>query len=163
MEIYNNIKFDSKTEVYFYVWLQECLEKKYITKFIYQPESIILTEKKYTFINNKPVEIIPKQVYTSDFLVWFKEKFFEDFPKIKTYKYGKLYSENGNPYYIEIKPSWDFKNMTRAFKTKQHWIYDKFNIYVNLINNLKQFFKRTFMPERLSWTKSGNISQVIKE
>jgi hypothetical protein len=56
--------------------------------------------------------------------------------------------------YIEIKPDFDYRNMTRYATTKIHWVKAKHNINVQIVK-IPSFFKKIFAPNEFYLTPNG--------
>lgn len=56
--------------------------------------------------------------------------------------------------YVEIKPDFDYRNMTRYVSTKIHWVKAKYNIDVHIVK-IPSFFKKTFAPDEFYLTPNG--------
>jgi len=144
--------------------MKELNYKGVIKGYIYEPERFCLSG---SFSTNKEVIVKNKQKtvkrslfmshsYSCDFkVVWnpeFKDKIFSDVNDIKlnTYFIAQQIEEDWISY-LEVKPEWDFNNMTRLFILNQKWVYEKYRIYIQLFKPL-EFFKSFFIPERYKYT-----------
>jgi hypothetical protein len=58
-----------------------------------------------------------------------------------------FFSGEFNSTIVEIKPAFDQQNMERLFKNNQKFIWDKYKIFVNLVEPVA-LFKKTFMPAK---------------
>lgn len=146
---YNGIQLDSKEELHVAWWLDELKEKGYIERWTKADELELSAPLK---------GVIREHSYTADFLLsWVDGK---PFRNINTRK--ALIDDNSSLTWLEVKPSFDQNNMTRAFKINQKWVYDKYRIYVNLVIPEK-LFKQTFCPERYRLTDSGKGPRKLKE
>ena len=75
--IYNEVEYDSDEEVHFVYWLEEALSSGIITRWEYQPERFILSEKQeFTYnhplktkISRRKKQLLSKMTYTPDFLI----------------------------------------------------------------------------------------------
>jgi len=56
-----------------------------------------------------------------------------------------FFSAEYNTTFVEVKPDFDQNNMERAFVLNQKFIWDKYKIFVNLIEPV-ELFKKTFLP-----------------
>jgi hypothetical protein len=63
--------------------------------------------------------------------------------------------------YIEVKPSFDFKNMTRLVKINQKWVFEKHHIYINIVVP-EHLFNRTFTPLKYFTTDKSGKPRKIK-
>lgn len=158
---------DSKDELYFSWWCEELKERGIIENFT-RCESYELNNGligNYTFkkvLKTKTVNVekkqtlIPIKVYTPDFkIVWnieLSNKFQESLLNIHGIELTKPFIVQGyDTSIVEIKPQFDQNNMTRLFKTNQAIMWDKHNIYVNMIVYQK-LFEDTFTPTRFLLT-----------
>lgn len=172
--------FDSKEEEYFFWYLEELEKAGFIEDIIPQYPVITLSDKKehevFKQLKTKRKyynkTLLQEHVYTPDFTVVWKldafaliAGFLETYNEHKTPFYCKV-----NPFektrmnpssIIEVKPSFDQNNMTRAFILNQKWIYDKHKVFVQLIKPV-DLFKQTFIPSRYIWTDGGTMRRKIK-
>lgn len=162
--LYKNIHFDSDEEVFMAMWLDELKKHGFVKRWKKETKSIPLTEglkikyDKYTKLKTKyKVEekehiLLRPSEYTPDFKVEFtleafsKEIVWEitnyiDNPRIKN---AYLWVDDFDGY-LEVKPSFDQNNMERLFKNNQKFIWDKHEIFVNLVEPI-ELFKKTFVP-----------------
>jgi hypothetical protein len=103
--------------------------------------------------------LLEEHIYTPEFVVTWTQKGSELFvdslvgsstgklnkPFIKTYGYDTL---------IEVKPEFDQNSMERLFKINQKWVWDKHEVYINLVKPLK-LFEKTFVPKKYLLTATG--------
>lgn len=166
--ILNNIKFDSAEEVYFAMWLNELEKAGYVDKWVKVVTPIKLTKglkipyKKVTQlktkvkIEDKEKSILNPSEYTPDFRVAFTEKghdLFCSWLTIADFNPNALFFTNNDgiqqknvPVYVfEIKPSFDQNNMERLFRNNQKFLWDKYEIFVNLVEPIS-LFEKTFLP-----------------
>lgn len=171
-----NEKLDSDEELYFYWWLSELKENGYIDEFILQPEPFTLSVKmKMTYFKPmKRVEdkelsynLINGHIYTTDARIVWNKKAENVFYKDLTTELGKydsykdaIFIATESISYVEVKPKFDFKNMTRLAKTNIKWVWDKYGIFVNLVIP-ERLFKLTFTPDRfLTGNKSNRLRKI---
>jgi hypothetical protein len=110
-------------------------------------------EEKVLKTKSKPVPksevLIKTKSYTPDFEVKWNldnQKTFKLVSVLHFFKKRNHFVCNDKGIsFIEIKPIIDMHNMTRLFKTNQAFMWDKHNIYVNLITP-ENTFKETFTP-----------------
>jgi len=157
------VKKQSNEEKYVKLWLDECIKAGYVISYEEQPAFIlfneVLTNATITLKTKKITKSIPllqERVYTADFKILFTSKakgvFFIDIDDINTksdFNY-LLRSEDGVTYF-EVKASNynDVANTERFFLSRtQPIMYEKFNIYVNLVKPLL-LFENTFVPKPL--------------
>lgn len=163
---YNNLTFDSKEEVYFYWYAKDLMNAGLVDKITYSPEPYQLFHDIQIPINNidkkgrhtvKNKTILDGMIYTPDFELSFKFEALERLIfDIGGLCYGKLppffsHFTGSHKAMFEVKPSFDQNNMSREFKIKQKIVYNKYNIYVNLVK-VPDIFEKTFVPERYFYT-----------
>ena len=159
--IYKEIAFDSPEEVFVAMWLDELQHVGYvkewkratdpinITKGLKLPYIKITKLKTKTKTEKKFHTFLRPSEYTADFSV-----------KWTIYGWIKFVNDPNNPYdknkifftrlsdvamLIEVKPSFDQYNMERLFVLNQKFIWDKYKVFVNLVEPI-ELFKKTFMP-----------------
>lgn len=174
-------QFDSDEEMYFFWWLEELKEKGFIKDFELQPlpfdlstslwcEHRVQMKTKTKMVNE---EVMPGHIYTADaFIIW-NENALDRFTTLidsevkkkenRSMKFilsqkdskGQIYS------FVEVKPSFDQNNMTRLAKLNQKWVWDKLEVYVNIVIPQKHFNK-TFTPGRFIFTNKSRVVRKIK-
>ena len=144
--------------------MRELNSKNVVTSFIYEPERFCLsgsfTTSKEVVVKNKQKTVkrnlLMSHSYSCDFkVVWnaeYKDQLFSDVNDIKlnTHFVAQKINEEWISY-LEVKPEWDFNNMTRLFILNQKWVYDKHGVYIQLFKPI-EFFKSFFIPERYKYT-----------
>lgn len=182
---YLGLTCESYEEFYFLYFVEELLQKGYIHR-IERAESIILTEglKHFYTKTNKSGSsgkvvtqtILQPSLYTPEFkIVWNKDSYKDlvwvlgrdkvkyDKPFIAQYRpdfdidlcnYEELYS------IIEVKPDYDQNNMTRLFKNNQKFVWDKYQLFINLIK-IPTLFRQTFTPNKYLSTLRTNKQRKI--
>lgn len=122
---------DSRHEELFSYWLDDCIELGIVKDWTYETKSYHLFDPCREFK-------LREHIYTPDFIVnWNTIP-----PKVR----GVKWCLKNNQSIIEIKPSFDKYNMTRLFMLNQKWMFDKHNIYVQLLK-IDTVFKNTFKPK----------------
>lgn len=156
--------YKSKEELYFSWYCEELLHKGYLKCFKYEPEPFILSNshkiietkevqlKTKSKIVNKEKTILREHIYTVDF--------FLEFNTIPESLKDNVFITKDNKWYVEVKGSYDYENMSRLFIINQKWIFQKFGIIVQMINPLK-LFENTFTPERYLLTDAGRYERLI--
>jgi hypothetical protein len=174
--------FDSNEEKYTYFWLEELKRKGFIKKIVAQPESFDLSEPvvveyyKQMKTKGKYVEepILRGHIYTTDFYVEWDEDFVMT-NSLVTMIYSDVKKKNGASLgillaheidgryfsYIEVKPNYDMKNMTRLAKINQKWVYEKHHLFVNIVIPEK-LFNMTFTPLSYFVTDKSGKPRKIK-
>ena len=192
MIVYNNIQFDSQDEVLFYYWLEEALNNKIISNFIYQPNPIVICnnviKNKEVIVKGKtklvPFTLLQSLTYNPDFLIEYN--IIDNDIMLKTNLFnieGEHISKYNNAIsihktlfsYIDIKSKVNNRYMNNVsavtFPIKQKVLYAIHGIYINKVVN-DTWFKLTWLPERLAWkqntltptkTKLGTQIKTLKE
>lgn len=159
--IHSGVKYDSTEEVYFAMWLEELMEAGYVYRFQKTLIPMPLTDglkfsyekvtklKTKTKIEKKEHTLLRPSEYTPDFQVIFTDKGRDLFVSeifINQDK-DKLFYYTGNIRHVffEIKPAFDQQNMERLFRNNQKFIWDKHQIFVNLVEPI-ELFRKTFLP-----------------
>lgn len=172
---YRNIPYESQTELHTLFWLFELKNKGYIKK-IERSKSFLLCEGVYNYYTesikrgtssrNKEQVILRPSSYTPEFYIEWDVDKFQDFVWLmnSNTKFDKCFighiGEHGEIYtYVECKSSFDFSNMTRLFINNQKFIYQKYNIFVNLIKPDK-LFQKTFLPTEYLSTATGKARKL---
>ena len=157
------MKKQSDEEKHIKLWLDECIKAGYVISYEEQPAFIlfneVLTNATITLKTKKVTKSIPllqERVYTADFIVKLADKakgiFFIDIDDINTKSdLNYLLRSNDGYCYFEVKASNynDVVNTERFFLSRtQPLMYEKFNIYVNLVKPLL-LFENSFVPKVL--------------
>jgi len=166
----------SMEELYFLWWLCDLKDEGYVSDAWYEDDKFVLGkgyEKSYkkrmkTKTKVESESVLPKSVYTPDFRIKWTEKargvFYHDLVSEEKLTHGRkpMYSLGQDlTSYIEIKPSFDFNNMTRYVKIKINWLFQAEGIYVNLVK-VPDIFKQTFVPDRYFTTDENKKARSIK-
>lgn len=174
---YKGIAYDSLEELAFLQWASELQRDGYIRS-IERSESFLLCDAmtigyaEQLKTKSKPMQqtILHGHSYTPEFrIIWNKKAYdhiIADYHQPK--KVDKLligqrvnHIEQGAlETYIEIKPMWDQNNMERLFRVNQKWMWQRHNIFVNLVK-CPELFARSFTPNEYLTTKSGK-NRLIK-
>lgn len=160
---HNGIPVDSQEEVMMLMYIEELIQHGYAER-VERAQSFKLSEKllhDYSVtvalktkdkIVDKHQILLEDHIYTPEFaVIWLS--------KGKDIFVDSLYQPNATsrlvrPFignscsYIEVKPEHDMHNMTRLFRINQKWMWDKHQIFINLIQPHK-LFEDTFTP--LAW------------
>jgi len=178
-------KLASDEELYFAWWLVDLYKAGYVLNALHEPTTFELSDavtKPYrieTQLKTKlkvvdgTEQVLDGLVYTPDFAIQWSEKAIGIFcatldnPGKITYKNNpimQIVRKRGVDYwgYVEIKPDFDYNNMTRAAKIKMNWTYQKHGVFVNLCKVGKSFFKKTFTPERYYYNNKNGKRRAIK-
>ena len=166
----------SMEELYFLWWLCDLKDEGYVEDAWYEEDAFVLGkgyEKSYIkrMKTKEKVEeesVLPSTVYTPDFKIKWTEKargvFYHDLVSEEKLTHGRKpkYSIGADLVsYIEIKPNFDFNNMTRYVKIKINWLFQATGVFVNLVK-VPQIFKDTFVPDRYFLTDEGKRTRQIK-
>ncbi|MCP4255013.1 MAG: hypothetical protein GY775_16725 [Candidatus Scalindua sp.] len=154
-----NTRQISKEELGMKAYFEELKEAGFIKKIEYQPAPIILFNKVEVPIHKQlktKVKIVPKtllaeRLYTLDFIIHWNDRNPLHEPISDDYYNDKLpvFFSDMNKTYIEIKAIRDLQNTTRFFNSRtQPWIWEKFNIFINLIK-VPKIFEETFIPKAI--------------
>lgn len=177
--VYKSIPYESLDELGALQWLFELKNYGYI-KSIKRAESYLLSpgltsayvEKNARSSSSRPCTqtLLHGHSYTPEFEVIWHTKALDKLvwiygtsTKYDKYLIGEWEERDGEQElitYIEVKPSFDQNNMERLFKLNQKWMWDKFNIFVNLMK-IKDLFTHSFTPKEYLVTPSGRV-RVLK-
>ena len=178
-EWFPQIEYDllqSMEELYFVWWLCDLKDMGYVEDAWYEDDTFVLGDgctkfyTKHMKTKSKRLEetVVRPTVYTPDFKIKFTEKadgvFYRDIvSEDKLMKGSKRLFFFGEDLvsYVEIKPDFDFNNMTRYAKIKINWLFQRSKIYVNLVK-VPTVFKDTFTPERYLLTDNNRRTRSIK-
>jgi hypothetical protein len=175
------LTFDSDEELYTSWFLNQLIVDGFVKSYTPQPKPIILnkglshtviTKKGAISISNGSPRlkvIIPVKTYTCDFkVIWNKcaeGVFVYNIDNITYLKHNWLLrcqTINGELVsHFEVKPNFDFKNMTRSVKYSIAMAWDYSNILVELFKPLV-VFKNLYYPERYSKTNMGGSFRKSK-
>jgi len=179
----NELKFDSEEERLFYLYLEELQENGYIDKFTFHEDKFILSEQvKYNWLkktNKRSIKmssaLLQEHVYSPDFHIhWnmkayriFYHDIFDEEHKLESTPFVSNINSDGTnaESIIEIKPNFDFQNMTRLSIINGKWVYDKYKIFVQKIipiGNESCLFAKTFVPQKALLTKKTNKPKKYK-
>lgn len=174
---YKEHEFDSNEEMYFYWWCEELLEKGIIKDIVLQPSSFILSTKVDVYYaqqlktKSKTVKktILNGHVYTTDFaIIWanntYQNKLFFEIRDLSNFRDKKAFQyfvSDELVSYVEVKPLFDQNNMTRLAKINQKWVYEKYEVFVNIIKP-EELFNLTFTPKNYLITNKSSKSRKIK-
>jgi hypothetical protein len=170
---YNGIAVDSQEEVMTIMYFEELMEAGYVFN-IQRAGPISLSdrlENKYTEVvemktKTKTVQknqiLLEDHVYTPEFIISWTTKGCDLFTNVFTgfvpKKFEKPFISQGSSTWIEVKPNFDQNNMTRLFKINQKWMWQRHQIFVNLIQPHK-LFQETFTPK--AWLLTPTSKQRV--
>ena len=163
--MYKNVHFDSDEEVFFAMWAEELKQVGLIYAWTKNIHELTITEGlKIDYIKTtklktkikteqKVFTLLRPSVYTTDFVLRpclttkHIRKIFQSIasnPKVFD-KNAPLFCDQNWLTYVEVKPSFDQQNMERLFVNNQKFIWDKYKMFVNLVEPV-ELFKKTFLP-----------------
>jgi hypothetical protein len=167
--------FDSNEELYFSWYLDELQGAGYIDSYDNQFVFNLSADVDHSYtkpmkrVEDKEISysLMKGHIYTTDFIIHWNEKakgiFYDDLldpPPNKPLTKSIFIAMEGISY-IEIKPKFDFKNMTRLVKLNIKWVWDKHSKYVHIMTPEK-LFKDTFTPNRFLLTDKSFKKRTIK-
>jgi len=156
LEDYKIEVYDSLEEVYFIWYLQELYDRQFIDKVIYHETNYELSSGLWvrtnkllkTKIKKDHRQLLKPHEYSHDFnIVWNTKAY-----SLLTNIFGVALHAPLIPFWnkisrIEVKADYDRNNMTRLFRINQKWVWEKYNVYIQLVK-IPLLFKSTFTPER---------------
>jgi len=173
---YHGMQIDSDEEQVMLQWLEELAMAGYISK-IERADTFRLSEplinsyielkqlKKSVKNIDKEQKLLEGHVYTPEFKVTW-EKFnnaIVAFPNGGNRKRDEILlsgmDRDNVVTYLEVKPEWDQNNMERLFKINQKWMWEKYQIYVNLVKPA-QLMANTFTPDAYLLTATGKKRMI---
>jgi len=167
---YMGLVWESYTELAFLYWAEELKKQGYITHIQRAPSYLLsdaltndYAEKMKT--KSKPVNqhISHGHSYSPDYeLLWDYKKARDKFVWLmgSGTKFDKLFIAHptDNPHIcrtvIEVKPVFDYNNMTRAAILNVKWTYQRHGDWVNICKPM-DLFERTFVPKKHMVTMTG--------
>lgn len=162
---YNGIDFDSLEEKYILMWLFELKAQGYVIKLERAPAYLLsdmllqnYAEQLVTKSRPKTQVILHGHSYTPEFTVTWdykkaRDKFLCHLGDSKKIENPLIATREGITV-IEVKPSFDQNSMERLFKVNQKWMYQRHEVFVNLIK-VKELFPKTFTPKEYLTTTTG--------
>jgi hypothetical protein len=169
-------RYDSNLELYFSWYIKELKDKGWIHKIRREKTYELFEPVKYKYlnINNKPLNktLLHKLTYTDDFgIKWNKEaidifvNLINRTPKSKNLPFIgvlDLVNHGEKPLsFIDIKNPFNKQGVKTLFKYKQKWIFQKYGIYIQEVDDIECLFYQTFTPERYFYTDSKKSKRKI--
>jgi hypothetical protein len=167
-QYYNGIAIDSQEEIMAIMYFEELIDAGYVEKleraqtyplsqrFENCYNQVVEMKTKAKVVQKKQV-LLEEHVYTPEFTVrWLNAGatlFVNRLVDLNTKKLNRPFIGTFNTL-IEVKPGFDQNNMTRLFKINQKWMWEKYQLYVNLIQPHK-LFEETFTPKAYLTTPTG--------
>lgn len=174
--VYLGVEHDSYEELCFLYWAEELKKQGYIIS-VERSESFLLCDAltnnyaEQLKTKSKPVNQLLSHghSYTPEFkIIWNYKKARDKFVWLigSGSKFDKFFIAHKNHgdtdtcyTYIEVKPPFDYANMTRLAKINIKWVYQKYGIYVNLCVP-QELFKKTFVPRKFLITSTGKAKKI---
>lgn len=137
--------YRSDEEVYFSWFLDELVELGFIDRYGYESREIILFDGLYekyeevlkTKVKQKQFKISSKRVYTPDFEIFWNPKaegiFYNELGCGLHPDYRAYFTAQNGVSLVEVKPTFDANNMTRLVKGYIDWVYDRHELFVQLV------------------------------
>ena len=185
-ETYKGIPVDSESEIMVLDWLFELQDKGLVLSIERAPEMLISSGlsnnylkrtvmKTKTKVEPKVQSILSSHYYTPEFLVkwsiYTPNALVWDIANIgsnecKAPLIAHNYSSEGidtecELTYFEVKPAFDFKNMSRLFKLNRLWVWESRKIFINLVEPMN-LYKHTFTPQVYLHTRKRKTEREIK-
>lgn len=169
---------ESDGEWYYSWYLDELKEIGIINRYLYESNTFTLSKAKTypikrvmkTKVKIDQLSLLQEHVYSPDFLIEWNEKYLNKFFRIindeectaKCPFFAIRSTKDNKPYtFIECKPIFDQNSMQRLFRVNQKWLYDKYNLYVQLCI-IPNFFNSTFTPGKYFLTDKTNKPRTLK-
>lgn len=165
---FRGIKYDSKEEYHFLNWAFELKDLGYITRINRAVSFPLTNDVKISYKEgnkNKSFTLLRGSKYTPEFdILWSSKAHSLVYSlDIGTGKPNKLLIGIGvttRRTLIEVKPTFDYKNMTRLFTNNQKFLYHNTGLYVNLVK-IPDLFEKTFYPDSWFVTPTGKVRSRI--
>jgi hypothetical protein len=170
---YKGVPYDSLEELAFLQWASELQKAGYIKSIQRSPSFLLSDSVSNDYViqkitTSKPAiqTLLQGHSYTPEFIIIWTKKSRDKiiWTLEEPTKFDKVFvgtkEENGEyKTFIEIKPMWDQNNMERLFKVNQKWMWQKHQIFVNLIK-CQELFTETFTPNEYLTTKTGRSRTI---
>lgn len=165
---HGKIPLDSDHELWICWWLDELKELGFVKHYERAEPYSLSTGYTNNYVErlktkSKPMRqsICGGHVYTPEFrVVWNKAALnkivwlIDSQTKFEKQLIGYTTPKGEITTIIEVKPIFDYNNMTRLFVINQKWVFDKYGIWVNLVKPT-ELFSKTFTPVNFRKTKTG--------
>lgn len=164
--IYKGVKLDSYEELYAFWFFEELKLNGFVKSIETQPYPFTLfggISKEYDIelkskTKTELEHVINPHIYTADFLITWTQKalniFFKEIHTREKITHQKALNcflvnliDGEYKSYFEVKPSFDQNNMTRLAKINIKWVYEKYDVFVNMFVPEK-VFPKYFTPKR---------------
>ena len=160
------MNYKSDEEFAFAMWLEQLKAYGYVLSYTYEPSAIQLSEKveRMVKVKNKVLTqfVMHPHEYTYDFEVKWNVNALGVFVTVfgsDTKCATCLYCDNNLVSKIEIKPTFDYKNMTREVTINIKWVFEKYGYIINLVK-IPDFFSKSFTPDEYYITKTGKAKKL---
>ena len=137
----------SKDELVMEDYLDELMDAGYVKDYVFEPHSFILSE---------PINGLRKHSYTPDYLVLWNVNALDVFIRQSGSKRSHLLVAHQMPdgnlvSFIEVKPRFDFNNMTRLATVNVKWVHETYRVYVNIVKPTADngLLAKTFTPKKV--------------
>lgn len=164
---YLGIPVDSDGEMHFIMWMEELKQNGYIKEYK-RGESILLSNSvtnnyvQQLKTKSKPCHhtILMGHSYSWDFTIEWTELGLQYFVSRFGEKWEKPFLINSKSMsFIECKPPFDFQNMSRLAVLNIKWVWEKCQIFIQMVKN-QELFEKTFTPKQYLITKSGKLRKT---
>lgn len=164
---YLGIPVDSDGEIHFIMWMEELKQNGYIKEYK-RGESILLSNSvtnnyvQQLKTKSKPCHhtILMGHSYSWDFTIEWTELGLQYFVNRFGEKWEKPFLINSKSMsFIECKPPFDFQNMSRLAVLNIKWVWEKCQIFIQMVKN-EELFEKTFTPKQHLITKSGKPRKI---
>ena len=157
--------FDSSEELYFSWYLEQLKASRYINHWERIETSYLLTKgleheyiKPMKKVEDKALKqtILAPSSYIPDFIIYWEPKAIGIFVSKESKTVGKiitpfLCTDDELISIVETKGTFDMGNMTRLANNNIKFVYEKYQVYINMVK-VPTIFKHTFTPERYLFT-----------
>lgn len=164
---YLGLPIDSDGEIHFIMWMEELKQAGFIKSY-QRGDTIILSNpvaNKYEIQSKKlkktkTENILMGHSYSWDFTIDWSEEGLKYFVNRFGEKWEKPFIINAKSMsFIESKPDFDYKNMSRLATLNIKWVWEKYGMFIQIVKNI-QLFEETFTPKAYLITKTGKDRTV---
>lgn len=159
---YLSFPVDSEGEIHFIMWMEELKQNGFIKDYKRGDSKLLSSSVTNNYVQqlktkSKPCtqNILMGHSYNWDFTIEWTDLGIKHFVNKFGEKWEKPFIINSeSESYIECKPPFDFQNMSRLAVLNIKWIWDKYQIFIQLVKNI-ELFEKTFTPKVYLTTKNG--------
>lgn len=160
----SDIICDSQNEVHFTWWMKELYDRGFIDHYkrnnvtlvlcegVKTPREVFTKRKGKLIPAVKPCVVVKKKEYTFDFTIDWNAKAIDILLSCrKDLMFNECTENSSLSSYVEVKPSFDFKNMSRLAETNVVFAYVVHGVVIDIIvpSGPKEcLFDETFTPNR---------------